>query len=975
MHLFDTVLVTASSERQAAAFRALLERRRAHGLYPRELAFEVVADPPGGRVGTGGGTLWALARLVESRGAAADPAAFFARERILLLHAGGESRRLPCYGPEGKLFAPLPLPSSALLPPVVLDAQLGLFFEYPWRRGEIVVSSGDVVIDFDTGEVPDDRGPVFGFAKPASVEQGARHGVFRFDPHREHVVDYLQKAPAHQLAATALIEGTSECALDIGLVSLAPEAALAFLELGRSPLDGGTLEEGLARGAVRFDLYLEVLTAGLRGLSRDAFWDRVRAQSALPRELALRVYDAFHRFGLGGMVTRRTVFEHVGTLAELPEASRSLLALGAKPFYEQDGGEIRPVDGPDRILHDSVAVDLRVAGPAPVLVESCARSRLVLEGDNVAVGLEGLDLPFTVPRGFLLDGRELPAGKVVVVLSTRDSFKAEADAARLVFCDKPLDEWLTTRRLRREDVFAPGDKADLFAARLFPVDPTPEMLRGFVERPGPEWSEAFRDARRLSLWEIQEADDPVRREDRRVERRREWLRERFRAERGWRDVGVVDFASTFDGPEWRAPLEAWLDRTDDPLLRAYRERLFRAIAPGTRGASRLPEIDYVSPATGERPPLRPALKEDQIVWARAPIRLDLAGGWTDTPPYTLRYGGRVVNVAVDLNGQPPIQVFCRRTAERHVRVHSIDLGYTETFTRLEQLLDYRDPLSPFALPKAALCLLGLDHAHAGGETLGSLLDSLGCGLEITLLCAVPKGSGLGTSSVLGGVILAALSRFFGRPVVADELMRQVLQVEQMLTTGGGWQDQIGGLVPGVKCVESRPGLRPHPVVHQLDPFLFQDPASLACFTLFYTGITRLAKNILADVVDEVNGAGKGYLFTLRHMAQLALDAKDAIERRDRLALADVIALSWAANKRVHASTSNEEVEEVLAATAPHFRGVKLLGAGGGGYALFVSPDLREADAVRSLLRSRFENERARLVDFSLSTRGLEVSVS
>ena len=201
-----------------------------------------------------------------------------------------------------------------------------------------------------------------------------------------------------------------------------------------------------------------------------------------------------------------------------------------------------------------------------------------------------------------------------------------------------------------------------------------------------------------------------------------------------------------------------------PLLRAYRERLFRAVVPGARSASRLPEIDYVSHGAGDRPPLRPALKEDQIVWARAPVRLDLAGGWTDTPPYTLRYGGRVVNVAVDLNGQPPIQVFCRRTAERHVRVHSIDLGHTETFTRFEELLDYRDPVSPFALPKAALCLLGLDGAHGRRrDARRSSSTASAAGLEITLLCAVPKGSGLGTSSILGGVILAALSRFFGRP--------------------------------------------------------------------------------------------------------------------------------------------------------------------------------------------------------------------
>jgi galactokinase/mevalonate kinase-like predicted kinase len=973
VRLFDTVLVTASSERQADAFRALVERRRAHGLYPREVAFDVVADPPGGRVGTGGGTLWALARHVESRGAASDPAALFARERILLLHAGGESRRLPAYAPEGKLFAPLPLPSSALLPPVVLDAQLGLFFDYPWRRGEIVVSSGDVVIAFDADAVPEERGPVFGFAKPAPVEQGARHGVFRFDAHRERVLDYLQKAPAELLARTAVLEGTGECALDIGLVSLAPEAALAFLALGRSPLADGTLADGLAGGAVRFDLYLEVLTACLPGLSREAFWERVRPRSALGRDLAERIYDAFHPFGLGGMVTRSTLFEHIGSLAELPAASRSLLAHEVAPFYEEEGGEIRPVEGPDRVVHGSTGVELRVDGAGAVLVEGCASCRLSLGGDNLVAGLDGLDLPFTLPRGFVLDGRSLPEGRVVVVLSAGDSLKAEDDPSRLVFCGRPLDAWLAERGLARADVFAAGEGRDLFAARLFALDPSPALLRGYVETPDRSWTVAFRAARRLSLAEIQDRDDPVAREDRRVGLRRELLRESFRAGRGWRDLSVADFEATFGGPEWREPLAGRLARTDDALLHAYRQRLFRAVDREARAVSKLPDIDYVS-RDGERPPLRPALKEDQIVWARAPVRLDLAGGWTDTPPYTLRRGGRVVNLAVDLNGQPPIQVFCRRTAERHVRVHSIDLGHTETFTRLAQLVDYRDPLSPFALPKAALCLLGLDGAHAG-EGLDGLLGRLGCGLEITLLCAVPKGSGLGTSSVLGGVILAALARFFGRTLVQDELIRQVLQVEQMLTTGGGWQDQVGGLVPGVKCVESRPGLRPHPVVHQLDPFLFEDARSLACFTLFYTGITRLAKSILSDVVDRVNGADKAYLFTLRHMAQLALDAKDAIERRDRLALGDVLALSWAANKRVHASTSNEEVEELFAAAAPLVRGAKLLGAGGGGYALFLSPEARSAEALRERLRERFEDARARLVDFSLSTTGLEVSVS
>jgi galactokinase/mevalonate kinase-like predicted kinase len=215
----------------------------------------------------------------------------------------------------------------------------------------------------------------------------------------------------------------------------------------------------------------------------------------------------------------------------------------------------------------------------------------------------------------------------------------------------------------------------------------------------------------------------------------------------------------------------------------------------------------------------------------------------------------------------------------------------------------------------------------------------------------------------------------GRAPLLDDLIREVLQIEQMLTTGGGWQDQIGGVVGGIKCIESRAGLAPRPVVHQLDPFLFTQRESLECFTLFYTGLTRLAKNILAEVVDEVNGNAKAYLFTLRHMAELALQAKAAVERRDRARVGEVLSDSWEANKRVHRSSTNDEVEALLAAARPYTSGVKLLGAGGGGYALFLSPDRHRAEALRELLRARFENQRARLVDFSLNPRGLEVSVS
>jgi len=125
----------------------------------------------------------------------------------------------------------------------------------------------------------------------------------------------------------------------------------------------------------------------------------------------------------------------------------------------------------------------------------------------------------------------------------------------------------------------------------------------------------------------------------------------------------------------------------------------------------------------------------------------------------------------------------------------------------------------------------------------------------------------------------------------------------------------------------------------------------------------------------VNGGSRSYLFTLRYMRQLAVAARDAIALRRLDEVAAIVSASWAANKRIHPSTTNDEVEALLARTSPHWSGAKLLGAGGGGYALFVSPAQGPAERLREILQKEFENDRARLVEMALNPVGLAVSVS
>jgi galactokinase/mevalonate kinase-like predicted kinase len=97
--------------------------------------------------------------------------------------------------------------------------------------------------------------------------------------------------------------------------------------------------------------------------------------------------------------------------------------------------------------------------------------------------------------------------------------------------------------------------------------------------------------------------------------------------------------------------------------------------------------------------------------------------------------------------------------------------------------------------------------------------------------------------------------------------------------------------------------------------------------------------------------------------------------RDVDGLGRVIEESFRENKFIHESTTNGDMERMIAATAPYRIGVKLLGAGGGGFALFVSQDIEAAQSLRRILKEKYEDDRARLVEFGLNKKGLEVTVS
>jgi galactokinase/mevalonate kinase-like predicted kinase len=333
-------------------------------------------------------------------------------------------------------------------------------------------------------------------------------------------------------------------------------------------------------------------------------------------------------------------------------------------------------------------------------------------------------------------------------------------------------------------------------------------------------------------------------------------------------------------------------------------------------------------------------------------------------------GGSVINLAIELNGQPPLQAYVKPSKDYRIVLRSIDLGAMEVVETTEQLMDFMHVGSPFSIPKAALVLAGF-----GQPNLKSQLESFGSGIELTLLSAVPAGSGLGTSSILAATVLGALNDFCGLGWDKNEIGHRTLMLEQMLTTGGGWQDQFGGVLGGVKLLQTGRGFSQNPQIRWLPNDLWTQPEYRPCHLLYYTGITRTAKQILAEIVRRMFLNGNAELRLLREMKEHTMEMYEAILQNDFQQMGLLMRKTWLQNQSLDSGTNPPAVAALTELIDDLCLGYKLPGAGGGGYLYMIAKDPEAAARIKQILSDHRQNKNARFVDLSLSTTGLQISRS
>ncbi len=929
----------------------------------------VSSDPEDHRVGSGGGAANLLVNYCQEASGNGSFNTLLEDNRFLIINSAGSSRRVPAYSHTGKITIPVPVfrwTTGQDLDQILLDFQQQLYNKIlvnAPQKSRVLIGSGDVLILCEDRfeDIPDADIVCFGIWTDDDI--ASRHGVFFSRRDGNNNLSFMLQKPDKKKMADSLIDYYH--LMDSGIWLLSKKAIDIILQRSGFNTDQ---ELSVFKANKFYDLYSEF---GKSLGKTPALYDNEISP------LSVKVYPLakgeFYHFG-----TSKDIIKSCTRIQNRIYDQREILHFDSKPHPSIF------------VLNSEIEIKFTEHNENIWIENSFINKNWTIKRNSFITGVPKNNWTIDLSEGICID--VIPTGIDHFILrpyAIDDRFDCSLNKG-VVWMGMKLADWLKERNIDHSHLGASAD-SDILDYKLFPEIESVENAESIIgwmtgknmvdNSSGDRWI----NSKRVSFNEICSFCN----QERLVKQRDIYKRSSLvkLSENQNRSVFYqLDLKKTaklftrfgLDLPPELSSRSTLQKRILDQMFRAltteykgeenkyYENQAFNLLREGILDQSRNDKIDQ-----------QKNILDDQIIWGRSPARLDIAGGWTDTPPYCIFYGGSVINVGVELNGQPPLQVFIRPLKEYKIVLRSIDLGFSEDLDSFSQLNEFNLVGSPFSIPKAALCLSGFggDYSSKHYNTLTDQLEDLGCGLEISILSAIPKGSGLGTSSLIAATVLGTLSEAMKLDWDKNCICNRTLALEQMLTTGGGWQDQYGGVFHGLKEISSTPGINQKPSVKWLPDDLFTSDEYRGLILLYYTGVTRVAKTILAEIVKGMFVNSREHLDILSDMKLHVKDTFNAIQKNDFEALSRKILKSWELNKRLDSGTNPVEIQKIIDLIDDYTFGYKLLGAGGGGFLLIMSKDFRASVKIKDLLEKNKPNDRARFVDITLSKTGFIVSKS
>lgn len=975
---WDYIVLTASNEEQAKIFRKQLEIRIQQSFLPSKIHYVVIPDPDGKRVGSGGATFQVLKYIAEREKKEGNP---FANLRILVIHSGGDSKRIPQYSAIGKLFAPV----SRELPDgrgsTLFDEIIIAMSTIPSRLQEgLMVLSGDVLLLFNPFQIDFQFKGAAAISLKEDVSTGKEHGVFLKDQ-KGFVKKFLHKQTEETLREQGAVDKQGLVDLDTGIIVMDSDLTGALFSLISN--NWKIAEDKYVRFVneeVRLSFYGDFLFPLAKNATLEEYFQENAEGTINPKLLLCRkeIWEVLHSFELRLLFVSPAEFIHFGTTREMWElVTRNIQAY---EFLDWKNQILSTSNNKEYACHNAF-ISEKAEIRKNVYIEDCyVLGTSVIDENSIISNIKLYNQ--SIPSKVVLHGLYLKNGKIVVrIYGIEDNPKGVVEE-NTSFLGIGLKDFLFQNNLKVSDLWE-NQEHSLWTADLYPLCKSQDegiyyalllyrMTRG---KATPTEVEVWKKTKRTSLFFSFNETDIKKSFQYRSELVNKILSRNFvrMLENG---CYYVDALKVFGDKGVTKNLFDILIEMAKTAEFYTKIRIYYALFCLMKNQElKLGEMNYIELEELCFGNIRKTIysetekylkkidvckiKKDKVI-VNLPLRINWGGGWTDASPYCNEQGGTVLNAAVKLNGDFPVKVILRKLPEYHIQFEDRYQESVDVFKNVKDIQKCNNPYDIFALHKAALLATGVIPLE---ETINleTILKNMGGGICLsTEVVDVPKGSGLGTSSILAAACVKGIFEFFGVPISEERIYGTVLCMEQLMSTGGGWQDQVGGLTPGIKFITSAPGMVQKLNIQRV---ILNEKAKKELqerFVLIYTGQRRLARNLLRDVMGNYIGGRPESVSVLRDMQRIAALMKFELERGDITAFAKLLNKHWKLSIKLDEGTTNTCINQIIMTCEDMVDGIFIAGAGGGGFLQAILKVGIKKEQMQERIHKIFQNSGAKV---------------
>ena len=334
----------------------------------------------------------------------------------------------------------------------------------------------------------------------------------------------------------------------------------------------------------------------------------------------------------------------------------------------------------------------------------------------------------------------------------------------------------------------------------------------------------------------------------------------------------------------------------------------------------------------------------KTVFAKAPLRLAMAGGGTDLLPYWRHYGGVVLNGTIDQ------YAYCKIEPHHEWLFKSVDLDDQEGYLPLnDQYVD----------TKMKLLINTYQYLTKGIERHP---------VKITTYVEAPPGSGLGSSSALVVALISAIAEYYSIPLGEYDIAEYAVEIERNICNlPGGKQDQFAAAFGGFNFIEFLPDGRT--IVNPLRlNFKTQNMLELST-VLYYVGKPRMSERVIENTAQNLLNNDEATLQATHRIKSAAIEYKRSLLLGDVDKICETMNTYWKnkiqTNEKV---VSPELLDSYEFALKNGAKAAKISGAGGGGHMILFTDFERRHQLISALK----ERNVGRVVPFKFVKHGVDV---